>query len=276
MKKLLLFLVISLLLTLASIAQEWGFTARYPLVDATMFSAVTNTRATVPFASLFIEDEGTWSDYLSAQYGDYDYFSVAVTNGHGGTILKMSHFGLDAWGIPDPRTTFVDMLSGRSYPVTLVRHGEIILGEYTLDSDGFINEEWFEGELIVNGLTIHLLVFYFESPNQPSILLTWGDGSDLYNVGLVLDIFSGAMISPVLTNTTVFIEKYKGSEFFKPGDYLDTKTLWPSVEVQYSTNLNHTNWIALTNHPYAIYGDTWSYYLGTNGGPQRYFRAKKK
>ncbi len=255
-------------------AQDWGYTIRYPAVSVRMLESIETLETSLPFSSLLVLDEATWSDPLSAQYGDHDYFVVGVSNADGGTILKMDPFVIDGYGVTVVQATFTDTLTSSVYTAPLVREG-LIGNTYSLDADGFINEEWLHGTLNISGQTINVMVWYWNDPTQPIVMLSWGEGSSLGNFGAIYDAYSEARVVQTSANTTLAAMVSRNNSDIKDGRYLDVNVAWSSFELQYSTNLSSTNWSTVTNAPVVIIGNEHIFYFGTNTG-NRFYRAMKK
>lgn len=198
--------------------------------------------------------EGVWSNTNSAPEVKPDYFVVWSKNSDGGRILRMDPFKTDSNGVTQP-PRFTDILSGESE----------VLPYKTVGSPG--EEEYYHhGVLTIGNDQYNVAVAYGASLAHPAVLITWGTGSDIFDVGTVADTFEQVSISDKAITDKLSIKYYASKEIDQlNGTYLAviTPREYGQFTVKFSTDLTH--WNVYDVPPLGIFGEIVIYKLPDTG-----------
>ncbi len=201
----------------------------------------------------FVIGEGEWSSTMSSIQKVPDYFVVWSSNKDGGRILKMDPFKTDSNGVVQP-PKFTDVVTGESQVLPYQTYGASKDEEY-----------YHYGVLTLGEDKYNVAVAYGDSLSHPGVMITWGTGSDIFDVGVIADSFEEASVADKVTENKVSMVKYyeKGSSV--NGTYLlvDSPKEFGQFTVKVSTDL--ITWSHYMTQPLAIMGETLIYKLPDTG-----------
>ena len=154
---------------------------------------------------------------------------------------------------------FVDVLTGEKFAPWLEtqdnRNGS---NNWDLTPDG-IQENYFHyGSFRIGDDVIYLVVGYYGSLRYPTVLLTWGEGANVLDPGVIIDSFQMVSTEQPPTNTKLSPVVIKG-ETGATELYLlvDSPVKFGGVSLETSTDLK--NWKPFEVQPEFIFGESITY-----------------
>ncbi len=221
-----------------------------------------NPRVTPSFGELaqkmwvdghFVINEGEWSSTMSSIQKTPDYFVVWSQNQDGGRILRMDPMKTDSNGVVQP-PKFTDVVTGESQ----------VLPYQTVDTPK--SEEYYHyGVLTLGEDKYNVVVAYGDSMAHPAVMITWGTGSDIFDVGTIADSFEEMITADRITQNKLGVIKYNEKGSSANGTYLlvDSPKEYGQFTVKVSTDL--ISWSKYITQPLAIMGETVIYKLPDTG-----------
>ena len=212
--------------------------------------------------------------------GRYNYFVVYSKSADGGRILRLNPIPTRYFGIPsNARVAFTDVGTGKEYlaVMTTVDERRFDGDYYYVDRVSEIIANYFlTGVVDIEGETYNILILFRGTPRYPRMALSWGEGSDAFGPGEIVDSFEQPFVGEPNQETNLDIEEITGEEGVPDGTYLfvdATTDNYHDVVVDMSQDL--VNWPRLLTPPYLIYGQQMVYKLPPVLGEKRFFRVMK-
>ncbi len=198
--------------------------------------------------------EGAWSSTMSSIQRESDYFVVLSKNWDGARILKMDPIKTGPNGIIEA-PNFTDIVSKKSYSL-----------EYKTVGTPAGEEYYHYGVLNIGEDKYNVAVAYGDSLAHPAVLMTWGTGSDIFDVGVIADSFEEMVTADKAVSDSISIVRYTSESFPESnGNYLAVSTPKEYGQFKIRSSTDMINWSEYTAPPFGISGEIVIYKLPDTG-----------
>ncbi len=213
----------------------------------------------------FVGTEGEWSNSASSQQGNYDYFVIKTKSLAGGRILRLSPIPTGLDGIVST-PVFTDVLTGEKFSPTLkTEDHRTSVYDYSLTPEGLMKNLYSYGSFKIGSETFNVFIAYDGSTRYPTISITWGEGSDSFEVGTIIDTFEEFAVMDYAKKTSLEIKVIKNLDGIPDGTYLFVDSPWEYTHIHVEKSNDFKTWNEMALKPFFIYGDITMYPVDSSG-----------